>query len=310
MKGIVLAGGTGSRLLPSTNSTNKHLLTIYDKPMIYYPISVLMLGGITDILIICTKEDQSRFQDLLGDGSSFGIQLSYEIQEEPNGIPEALTIGEKFIGTDDVTLILADNIFFGQGFTNVIRQAIRDNQHATIFGYRVKDPQRFGVIEFDEQQNVISLEEKPEQPKSDFAATGLYIYDHQAVKMVKKLSFSKRGELEITDLNKLYLEKGQLKVQLLGRGFAWMDAGTHEALFEASAFVKSIQDRQGFKVACLEEIAYYLGFISKEDLYEIGKRMENNEYGTYLLELAERKHTQQYWDESIHYPHLRPVRHG
>lgn len=310
MKGIVLAGGTGSRLLPSTNSTNKHLLTVYDKPMIYYPISVLMLGGITEILIISTKEDQPRFQDLLGDGSAFGLQLSYEVQDNPHGIPEALTIGESFIGNNEVTLILADNIFFGQGFTNIIRKAIRDNQHATIFGYRVKDPKRFGVIEFDEQQNVVSLEEKPEQPKSDFAATGLYIYDQQAIKMVKKLSFSKRGELEITDLNKLYLEQEQLKVELLGRGFAWMDAGTHEALFEASAFVKSIQDRQGFKVACLEEIAYYLGYISKEKLYEIGKQMKNNEYGTYLLELAERKHTQQYWDESLHYPHLRPVKHG
>ncbi len=310
MKGIVLAGGTGSRLLPSTNSTNKHLLTVYDKPMIYYPLSVLMLGGIRDILIISRQEDQQRFKDLLGDGSSFGLRLQYAVQDEPNGIPEALTIGEAFIGHSDVTLILADNIFFGQGFTNVIRQAIHENKYATIFGYRVKDPNRFGVIEFDEEQNVISLEEKPEDPKSDFAATGLYIYDHQAVKLVKKLSFSKRGELEITDLNKLHLEKGQLKVQLLGRGFAWMDAGTHDALFEASAFIKNIQDRQGFKVACLEEIAYYLGYISKQELYEVGKSMGNNEYGTYLLELAERKYTQQYWDESLHYPHLRTVKHG
>jgi len=310
MKGIVLAGGTGTRLLPSTNSTNKHLLTVYDKPMIYYPLSALMLGGIKEILIISTPEDKQRFKDLLGDGSSFGICLTYEIQEEPNGIPEALMIGENFIGGDDVTLILADNIFFGLGFTNIIRQAIRDNEYATIFGYRVKDPRRFGVIEFDEWQNVISLEEKPQDPKSDFAATGLYIYDHQAVKMVRKLSFSSRGELEITDLNKLYLEKDQLKVQLLGRGFAWMDAGTHEALFEASAFIKNIQDRQGFKVACLEEIAYYLGYISKHSLYQIGKQMDNNEYGAYLLELAGRKHTHQYWDESLHYPHLRPVRHG
>lgn len=296
MKGIILAGGSGTRLAPSTNSINKHLLAVYDKPMIYYPLSVLMLGGIKEIMIISTEHDQTRFEELLGDGSSLGISLTYESQQEPNGIPEALIIGEKFIGKDDVTLMLGDNIFYGQGFTDLFRRAIKSHEHATIFGYRVKDPERFGVVEFDEWQNVISLEEKPEEPKSDFAVTGLYIFDHQAAKVARKLSFSKRGELEITDVNKKYLEKKQLKVQLLGRGFAWMDAGTHESLFEASEFVKNIQDRQGFKLACLEEIAFYMGYISKEALYEKGKSMEKNDYGTYLLDIANRKHSEQYWE--------------
>lgn len=296
MKGIILAGGSGTRLAPSTNSINKHLLAVYDKPMIYYPLSVLMLGGIKEIMIISTEHDRMRFEELLGDGSSLGISLTYAAQVEPNGIPEALMIGEQFIGKDDVTLILGDNIFYGQGFTDLFRRALKNHEHATVFGYRVKDPERFGVVEFDEQQNVLSLEEKPEEPKSDFAVTGLYIYDNQAAKIARKLAFSNRGELEITDVNKKYLEKKQLKVQLLGRGFAWMDTGTHEALFEAAEFVKNIQDRQGFKLACLEEIAFYMGYICKEALFEKGKAMEKNDYGKYLLDIANRKHNEQYWE--------------
>ncbi|MBY7144250.1 glucose-1-phosphate thymidylyltransferase RfbA [Virgibacillus sp. NKC19-3] len=304
MKGIILAGGSGSRLAPSTDGMNKHLLPIYDKPMVYYPLSVLILGGIREIMIISTPEDRPRFEKILGDGSDLGISLNYREQTDPNGIPEALTISEDFIGGDNVTLILADNIFYGQGFTTLLRNAIKNHQHATVFGYRVKDPKRFGVVEFDHRQKVISLEEKPEDPKSDFAVTGLYIYDHQAVRMAKKLRYSTRGELEITDLNKAYLKKGQLDVELLGRGFAWMDAGTHEALFEASEFVKITQQRQGFKLACLEEIAYYLGYISKEALFKKGKSMEKNDYGQYLMDIADRKHTQQYWDSIDHHPML------
>lgn len=298
MKGIILAGGSGSRLSPSTDSINKHLLAVYDKPMIYYPLSVLMLGGIKEIMIISTPADLPRFERLLGDGSSLGISLTYKAQSDPNGIPEALTISEYFIGKDDVTLILGDNIFYGQGFTTLFRRAIKDHKHATVFGYRVKDPGRFGVVEFDENQKVLSLEEKPEEPKSDFAVTGLYIYDNKSVQMAKKLNLSNRGELEITDLNKAYLKKGKLDVQLLGRGFAWMDAGTHESLFEAAEFVKITQQRQGFKLACLEEIAYYLGYISRKALYEKGKSMKKNDYGRYMLDIADRKHTKQYWDPS------------
>ncbi|WP_449355420.1 glucose-1-phosphate thymidylyltransferase RfbA [Virgibacillus natechei] len=304
MKGIILAGGSGSRLAPSTDGINKHLLPVYDKPMVYYPLSVLMLGGMREIMIVSTPEDRPRFEKLLGDGSELGITLDYREQTDPNGIPEALTISEDFIAGDDVALILADNIFYGQGFTTILRNAIKNHRHATVFGYRVKDPKRFGVVEFDHHQKVISLEEKPEDPKSDFAVTGLYIYDHQAVRMAKKLKYSNRGELEITDLNKNYLKKGQLDVELLGRGFAWMDAGTHESLFEAAEFVKITQQRQGFKLACLEEIAYYLGYISKEALYRKGKSMEKNDYGQYLMEIAERKHTEQYWDSIDHHPML------
>ncbi|WP_088052837.1 glucose-1-phosphate thymidylyltransferase RfbA [Virgibacillus dakarensis] len=296
MKGIILAGGSGSRLSPTTNSINKHLLAVFDKPMIYYPLSVLMLGSIKDIMIISTPCDRPRFEELLGDGSTLGISLTYQEQEEPNGIPEAFMIAEDFIGKDNVALILGDNIFYGQGFTTMLRNAIKHHQHATVFGYRVKDPERFGVVEFDHQQKVLSLEEKPAEPKSDFAVTGLYLYDHRAVDLARKLRFSNRGELEITDLNREYLKRGQLNVQLLGRGFAWMDAGTHESLFEAAAFVRNIQQRQGFKLACLEEISYYMGYIPKEILYQKGKSMEKNDYGKYLLEIANRKHTQQYWE--------------
>lgn len=296
MKGIILAGGSGTRLAPSTNGVNKHLLAIYDKPMIYYPLSVLMLGGIKDILIISTPDDLPRFQEMLGDGSAFGIRLDYMEQRDPNGIPEAFVLAEDFIGYDDVTLILGDNIFFGQGFTTLFRNALNHHRDATIFGCRVKDPERFGVVDFDENQKVISLEEKPEDPKSDFAATGLYIYDYRAVQIAKQLPYSDRGEKEITDLNREYLKNNQLDVQLLGRGFAWMDAGTHEALFEASEFVKITQQRQGFKIACLEEIAYYMGDISKEALYLKGESMKKTDYGQYLMEIAGRKHTKQYWE--------------
>ncbi|WP_066190203.1 MULTISPECIES: glucose-1-phosphate thymidylyltransferase RfbA [Gracilibacillus] len=304
MKGVILAGGSGTRLSPSTDSLNKHLLPVFDKPMIYYPLSVLMLGGLKEIMIISTPEDTERFERLLGDGSSLGLSLTYRVQEEPKGIPEALVIAEGFIGKDDVTLILADNIFFGQGFTTLLRKAIKEHKHATIFGYRVKDPERFGVVEFDHQQRAISLEEKPEDPKSDFAVTGLYMYDHRAVQLAKKLKPSDRGELEITDLNKEYLKFGQLHVELLGRGFAWMDAGTQESLFEAGEFIKTTQQRQGFKIACLEEIAFYMGYISKDALYEKGKAMEKNDYGQYLMEIAGRKHHQQYWDSIDHHPML------
>lgn len=304
MKGIILAGGSGTRLSPSTDSVNKHLLTVYDKPMIYYPLSVLMLGGITEIMLITTEAEKPRFKELLGDGSSLGLSITYEVQYEPKGVADALIIGEEFIGKDDVTLILGDNIFYGQGFTNLLRKAIKNHQHATVFGYRVKDPERFGVVEFDDNQNAISIEEKPDTPKSDFAVTGLYIYDNDAVKIAKEINFSRRGELEITDINKHYLEKNQLKVQLLGRGFAWIDAGTNDALFEAANFVKNIQDRQGFLLACLEEIAFYLGHISKTELYNKGKEMHKNEYGQYLIEIANRKHQKQYWDPLDDHPAL------
>lgn len=304
MKGIILAGGSGTRLSPSTDSMNKHLLPVYDKPMIYYPLSVLMLGGIKEVMIISTPEDIARFEILLGDGAALGIQIVYKEQAEPKGIPEALILGEEFTGKDDVTLILADNIFFGQGFTTLLRNAIKNHQHATVFGYRVKDPERFGVVEFDHHQKAISIEEKPDDPKSDFAVTGLYIYDSRAVKIAKKLKPSERGELEITDLNKEYLKWNQLHVELLGRGFAWMDTGTQESLFDAAEFIKTTQQRQGFKIACLEEIAFYLGYISRDVLYEKGKSMEKTDYGQYLIEIANRKHSQQYWDTIDHHPML------
>ncbi|GAB2554438.1 glucose-1-phosphate thymidylyltransferase RfbA [Gracilibacillus alcaliphilus] len=291
-------------MAPSTDSLNKHLLPVFDKPMIYYPLSVLMLGGLREIMIISTPEDTERFEKLLGDGSGLGIKLSYRVQSEPKGIPEALLLAEDFIGQDDVTLILGDNIFFGQGFTTLLRNAIKHHKHATVFGYRVKDPERFGVVEFDHRQQVISIEEKPEDPRSDFAVTGLYMYDFRAVQIAKRLKPSDRGELEITDLNKEYLKWNQLRVELLGRGFAWMDAGTQESLFEAGEFIRTTQQRQGFKIACLEEIAFYLGYISKEALYEKGKGMEKNDYGQYLMEIAERKHNQQYWYSIDHHPML------
>ncbi|GAB4073016.1 glucose-1-phosphate thymidylyltransferase RfbA [Barrientosiimonas marina] len=295
MKGIILAGGSGTRLAPSTISVNKHLLPVYDKPMIYYPLSVLMLGGIKDIMIISSPNNIPRFQELLGDGSAFGIKLQYKEQTNPNGIPDAFILAEDFIGYDDVTLILGDNLFYGQGFTTLFRRALKQHQHATIFGYRVKDPERFGVVDFDDKQKVTSLEEKPREPNSDFAVTGLYIYDCRAVQIAKGLSRSDRGETEITDLNREYLKNNQLDAQLLGRGLAWMDAGTHDALFEATEFIKVTQ-RQGFKIACLEEIAYYMGYISRQTLHQKGTRMKKTDYGQYLMEIANRKHTKQYWN--------------
>jgi glucose-1-phosphate thymidylyltransferase len=296
MKGIVLAGGKGTRLYPLTLANNKHLLPVYQKPMIYYPLSVLMLAGIRDILLITAPEDRPRFEKLLGDGRAFGIRLQYAEQEKPNGIAEALLIGESFINGEPVALILGDNLFYGQGLTTLLRQAIRRLDGAVIFGCRVKDPERFGVVRFDEQKRVLSLEEKPKKPRSDFAVTGLYFYDRHAVRYAKTLEKSARGELEITDLNRIYMQKGKLSVELLGRGFVWMDVGTHQALYEAAEFMKTIELHQGFKVACLEEIAYYLGAISKEQLLVSASKYKNNEYGRYLLDIAKRKHIYPYWE--------------
>lgn len=281
MKGIILAGGSGTRLYPITKSVSKHLLPIYDKPMIYYPLSVLMLAGIRDILIITTPRDFNNFQDSLGDGSQWGVSLQYAIQEEPRGLAEAFIIGEKFIGNDSVCLILGDNIFFGQGFTPVLRQAKDLKEGAIVFGYQVKDPSRFGVVEFDENNNAISIEEKPKNPKSHFAVTGLYFYDNDVISIAKKVKPSERGELEITDINNEYLKRKKLKVQLLGRGFAWLDTGTFESLLEAGQFVETVQKRQGYMIACLEEIALNNGWIDKPLVSDNPK----NTYEQYVLNL-------------------------
>lgn len=286
MKGIILAGGAGTRLYPMTKVISKQLLPVYDKPMIYYPLSVLMLAGIRDILIISTPDHIDLFNKLLGDGSQIGLKFSYAVQEKPLGIADAFIVGEKFIGNDRVCLILGDNIFYGQSFSKMLKKAASLKEGATIFGYYVKDPRQFGVVEFDENGNVISLEEKPEHPKSNYAVPGLYFYDNQVVKLAKNLKPSARGELEITDLNKEYLKMGKLKVILFGRGFVWLDAGTPEGLLEASSFVATIQKRQGFYIAAIEEIAYRLGYISREQLIELAKPMEKTEYGKYLLEIA------------------------
>jgi glucose-1-phosphate thymidylyltransferase len=289
LKGVILAGGHGTRLYPLTKAISKHLLPVFDKPMIYYPLSVLMLAGIREILIISTPQDLPRYEQLLGDGSDIGLSLAYKVQEEPRGIGEAFIIGETFIGNDRVALILGDNIFFGAYFTSVLQKVAKRNEGATIFGYKVKDPQRFGVVEFDEHFNVLSLEEKPLCPKSEFAVTGLYFYDHEVVHIAKTIQPSLRGELEITDINKEYLKRNKLKVELLGRGFAWLDTGTHESLLEASTFIETVEKRQGFKVACLEEIAYRMGYIGREQLIHLAQRLFNTEYGNYLLEIAEEK---------------------
>lgn len=285
-KGIVLAGGAGTRLYPITKAISKQLLPVYDKPMIYYPLSVLMLAGIRDILVITTPEDQAQFQRLLEDGSQFGIRISYAIQPRPEGLAQAFLIGEDFIGRDPVTLVLGDNIFYGQGFTTFLRRAAAKESGATIFAYQVKDPQRFGVVEFNEQLKVLSLEEKPAHPKSNFAATGLYFYDNDVIEIARRVKPSARGELEITSVNQEYLRRGTLGVELLGRGFAWLDTGTQESLLEAAQFVETIEKRQGYKIACLEEIAFNHGWLSVESLKQRVSELGSSTYGGYLQALV------------------------
>ena len=284
MKGIILAGGSGTRLYPSTMVVSKQLLPVYDKPMIYHPISVLMLAGIKDILIISTPHDLPNFEKLLGDGSQFGVNFSYKVQPSPDGLAQAFILGEEFIGRDSVALILGDNIFYGQSFSTMLKDAAKNTQSglATIFGYQVKDAQRYGVVEFDKNGKALSIEEKPEHPKSDFAVTGLYFYDNKVVKYAKSLKPSKRGELEITDLNNIYLKQNKLKVSLLGRGFAWLDTGTHNSLLRAGQYIQTIEENQGIKIACLEEIAYRMGFLTKEEIIQNCQKYPNNEYFNYV----------------------------
>jgi len=286
MKGIILAGGSGTRLYPITKGVSKQLLPVYDKPMIYYPLSVLMLAGIQDILIITTPEDQSGFIRMLGDGEEFGISLSYAEQPSPEGLAQAFIIGEEFIGDDSVCLVLGDNIFWGQGFSPILKRATSRKSGASVFGYQVKDPERFGVVAFDENQKAISLEEKPKNSKSNFAVTGLYFYDNDVIEMAKKVKPSHRGELEITTLNQMYMERGDLNVELLGRGFAWLDTGTHESLLDAAMFVETIEKRQGYKIACLEEIAWNNGWLSNEQVMKAAKALSKNSYGQYLKDIC------------------------
>ena len=286
MKGIVLAGGSGTRLYPITRGISKQLIPVYDKPMIYYPLSTLMLAGIRDILLISTQEYTPLFEELLGDGSDFGINLSYKVQEKPNGLAEAFILGKEFIGDDPVCLILGDNIYYGSGLSQLLRDATKKEKGATVFGYHVTDPERFGVVEFDKDHHALSIEEKPAEPKSNYAVTGLYFYDNDVVSIAEGLEPSARGELEITDINKEYLKRGDLDVKLMGRGYAWLDTGTHDSMLEASSFIATIQKRQNLKVASLEEIAYRQGWISKERLIELVQPMKKNDYGQYLLRLA------------------------
>ena len=285
MKGIILAGGSGTRLYPLTRAASKQLMPIYDKPMIYYPLSTLMLAGIKDILIISTSQDLPRFEELLGDGSEFGISLSYAVQPSPDGLAQAFIIGKDFIGDDSVALVLGDNIFHGNGLSVMLQRAEAKEKGATVFGYQVKDPERFGVVEFDDDMNAISIEEKPEHPKSNFAVTGLYFYDNDVVEIAKNIKPSPRGELEITDVNKAYLDRGDLSVELMGRVFAWFDTGTHESLLQAAQYIETVQRLQNVQVANLEEIAYRMGYITKEKVLELAQPFKKNEYGQYLLRL-------------------------
>lgn len=289
MKGIILAGGSGTRLYPITKSISKQIIPIYDKPMIYYPLSVLMLAGIREILIISTPKDIHLYSDLLEDGSQLGLKIEYAIQPSPDGLAQAFTIGEEFIGDDSVCMVLGDNIFYGYSFVSILEEAATLKDGAIIFGYYVNDPERYGVAEFDDHGNVLSIEEKPLEPKSNYAVTGLYFYGNDVVKKAKALKPSKRGELEITDLNRVYLEEGRLKMKLLGRGFAWLDTGTHESLMQASNYVHTIEERQGLKVSCIEEIAFLKGFITKEQLLRLAEPLKKNQYGEYLIKLANRK---------------------
>jgi glucose-1-phosphate thymidylyltransferase len=290
LKGIILAGGSGTRLYPVTKSISKQIIPVYDKPMIYYPLSVLMLSGIRDILIITTPHDLPLYQNLFDDGSQFGLSIQYAIQPSPDGLAQAFIIGEEFIGDDNVCLVLGDNIYFGYEFSKTLTEAASNQDGAVVFGYYVDDPERYGVAEFDKSGKVLSIEEKPAQPKSNYAVTGLYFYSNNVVKKAKSLKPSKRGELEITDLNRLYLEEGRLHVKLLGRGMAWLDTGTHDSLLQASNFVSTIQNRQGLKVACIEEIAYKKGFIDKTQLLKLAEELKKNEYGQYLFKIANLDH--------------------
>lgn len=287
-KGIILAGGAGTRLFPATTIVCKQLLPVYDKPMIYYPLATLMLAGIREVLIISTLEATPLFEKLLGDGHALGMEISYKVQDQPNGLAQAFVLGKEFIGKDPVCLILGDNIFYGMGFRPMLRQAAM-SEGATVFGYYVNDPERFGVVEFDAQGKAKSIEEKPAHPKSNYAVTGLYFYDNDVVEIAENLKPSPRGEYEITDVNKIYLERGKLNVQLLGRGFAWLDTGTHDSLQEAAAYVKTIQDRQGLKIACIEEVAWRMGFITKEQMLAAAEKVKKSTYGEYIYELAKRE---------------------